>query len=349
ECECDSSSHDVLESQRGKVPQHQHEVVIPETLESKRHLMKKNNVKQQIISTSQKRLAPKNRLHLSHMDQIYMDNDSLTISNHQLNGTKKKSIGIREESNLLFAFKKLSKYVDHKDEFSKTLNDSEHAKDLVNELQKIVDSIDKHRLEEKPAEHLKSTNALYSILDYEKISKMNKSKIVNFIVAVNFLSRTLQEHKYGENILKIIGNSNNSKLSPIGLNNGNTIDDPNKYQEQRTGKKFSVRDLPVGTGYLGNLILYNTTGKTLEIYIVQVLPSALPLLSGKLFKENKYLIYTTSIEDFQVTVIQRDSQTGKEIYRVTETLTRQPYKIYIGQKSLGKFGIPILKSKAIEM
>ena len=213
ECECDSSSHDVLESQREKVPQNQHEVVIPETLESKRHLMKKNNVKQQIISTtnsstnitSQQQLAPKNRLHLSHMDQIYMDNDSLTISNqHQLNGIKKKSIGIREESNLLFAFKKLSKYVDHKDEFSKTLNDSEHAKDLVNELQKIVDSIDKHRLEEKPAEHLKSTNALYSILDYEKISKMNKSKIVDFIAAINSLSNTLQEHKYDKCILKII-------------------------------------------------------------------------------------------------------------------------------------------------
>ncbi|KKK92332.1 hypothetical protein LCGC14_2703990, partial [marine sediment metagenome] len=171
---------------------------------------------------------------------------------------------------------------------------------------------------------------------------------VNFIVAMNFLSNTLQEHKYGENILKIIGDSNNSKLSPIELNNGNTID-PKQYQEQRTDIEngFVVKDILKGT--LGNLILYNTTRTStleIEIYNSQTQPELL-LLKGELLKD-KYLIYTTSINFFDVKIIVKGSH--EEFFRITKTLRRKPYKIYYETKLLvGGFGIPILKIEEIEM
>ncbi len=215
-CKCDSTN---LKSQKKKVPQ---QVKLPEILESKRHFVENNNIKQKIISNSSSKqdvndisnitsqLVPKNRLHLSHMEQISMDDNSLISNSNNHHDSNPKTIGIREESNIIYGVTRLSNYVDDKEDFYDRFNNSGDAKDLIGELQGIINFLDEHKSEEKPTEHLKSSNGLYCLLDHQKISDMNKSEMIRFIVAVNSLSRTLQEHKYGENILKIIGDSNNS-------------------------------------------------------------------------------------------------------------------------------------------
>ncbi len=316
ECNCDSINTDILESQKKKVPQ-------------------------------QPQLVPKNRLHLSYMEQISMDNDALISSSSNNHNSK-----ILDSSCIIYDVTRLSNYVDNKEDFYEAFGNSEDAKNLINEFQQIINSLNERKSEEKPTEHLKSFTGLYSLLDYQKISDMNKSEMIKFTVAVNSLSHTLQEHKYDENILKIIGDSNNSKLSPIELNNGNTIDDPNKYQEQRTDEKngFKVREGLSG-GEILNLILYNTTGRTLHIQITDLHPfSPEPsLLDGELFKD-KYLIYSTSTGLFDVTVTDQMAQPETKIHRVKATLIRKPYKIfYRFEFQPGGISIPILEIKEIVM
>ncbi len=200
ECNCDSTN---LELQRKKVPQQRHEVILPEILESKRHFVETNNVKQKMISNSLQdvsdipnitsQLVPKNRLHM----------DNSLKSNHN---SKPKTIGIREEANIIYGVTRLSNYVNDKEAFYDRFNNSRDAKKLINELKQMVNSLDEHKSEENPAEHLKSSNGLYSLLNHQKISDMNKSEMIGFIVAVDSLSHALQEYRYDKSILKAINN-----------------------------------------------------------------------------------------------------------------------------------------------
>ncbi len=129
--------------------------------------------------------------------------DNSLKSNHN---SKPKTIGIREEANIIYGVTRLSNYVNDKEAFYDRFNNSRDAKKLINELKQMVNSLDEHKSEENPAEHLKSSNGLYSLLNHQKISDMNKSEMIGFIVAVDSLSHALQEYRYDKSILKAINN-----------------------------------------------------------------------------------------------------------------------------------------------
>ena len=176
-------------------------------LETKRTDILIKNEKQKILT------KPK-RFELSFLDQIAMDEDFYSpVSCHNDKENEKKKIakkvhkssifssekkGIREKASLLFSISQISKYISENQEFVETLQSPTELQSLIEELDKIVTSLEKYN----NVVHLREKKNAYSIINYEKLANMKQNDIIGFVVAVKCLPTALDcKQEFIENAL----------------------------------------------------------------------------------------------------------------------------------------------------